>query len=59
MIHKVIGSHIGLYERWWKLMKYNNKHVHQALDILRKWAQMHLASCINESPNVIETVMVL
>ena len=44
-ICNVIGGHIGSYEILWKLMRYNNRNMHQALDILREWTKMHLASC--------------
>ena len=42
--YAVIGGHIGFYEILWKLMRYNNRNMHQAHDILREWAKMHLAS---------------
>ena len=55
--YAVIGGHIGFYEILWKLMRYNNRNMHQPLDILREWAKMHLASCIKESNLLFVTVL--
>ena len=58
-IYDVIGDYVGSYNRLWELMRYDDMNIHKVFNILREWVEMHIASCINDSPNVTETVMVL